>query len=473
MAESLIGPARSVAAAAMMTLAVGFVAVGMPGAQATGPSPSESDSLTATPAPSGESSPEGPETASPSPTDDATQPNTESPEPSATSSPTEEPVPSTDPSHGPDSAGEDVPVDNASLYWGISNESHKAAYEPGTYNFLSAGFIGVDSNPDRLAHEVTKRHWKAVEGNVTIQKLSGKTWRTASFADHRTNSSGKSLDLSTSSGLQFKFAAGQGSVNVAGQDATIRWRGRASSIHYSGRSMLRIVDPVLTVTDGVGRLTASVSAVGESRADAELWESHATRTLTLAELPRVKVTAKGFTALPAFAGVKAAAAGQVTDVDGWGAFPASFVGYADGVGLGPFFYSTGGAADRFKAPQPVTVALTNTTPPAPPSSTSDNVEAAAAPENLIKNRPATAPTPPIAPRVAAPLAAPAPVTVQAAAPNLPRAEALVSAGEVPLAAVTPASATRATAWWWSAAGLLLVAAALLAVPLPRRAPARR
>lgn len=464
MAESSLRPVRSVAVASMMVLAVILFAVGMPGAHADGQTPGQSDSVTATPSPSGESSPEGQDPTSPPPTDSATQP---SPEPS---SPTEQPVPSAEASPGPGSTRDEVPVDNASLYWGINNESHKAAYEPGTYNFLSAGFIGTASNPDRLAHEVTKRHWKAVDGNVTVQKLSGTTWRTASFADHRTNSSGTSLDLNTSSGLQFKFGAGQGTVNVTGQDASIRWQGRASSIHYSGRSMLRIADPVLTVTDGVGRLTASVSAVGESRADAELWETHPTRVLTLAELPRVKVTATGFTALPAFAGVKAAAAGQVTDVEGWGAFPASFVEYADGVGLGPFFYSTGGAADRFKASQPVTVALTDTTPPAPPGSTSNQGEAPAAPDNPIQNRPTTTPT---APRAAPPLPATAPGTVQAAAPHIPRADAVVSVGAAPTAAVTPTSAARTTPWWWGAAGLLLVAAALLAVPLPRRAPVRR
>lgn len=466
---------RAVAAVTLLAVAAVLFALGMPRAGAEGPtqpcatdpttSPSSSPSASPTASTDPEDSPAradaDPESDCEPSTPTATQTVTVTATPTPTATPTEGPTP------GP---VKKTPVNGATLYWAMNHEATNKAFAADTYNFFSAGTL---SKVRRFDNTIRPQDWNASAGNVTIQKFLNGKWRTATWQDTSTDTKGAKVTSPTSgayTGLQMAFGKGSGTMDEAAGSADIQWRGKATVVSYSGFTAFRIEDPRLVVVGGAGQLTARVIGYGTDRDQGENWVESKPRQVTLATLDKVQLSAKRFTVTPTYAGVRIPAglsAKQVTDTPGWGAFPASFVSFAEELGTAPFWYTSGGVADPAKVALPLTVSFAGAPAVAPSQAPNEK-------ENPVVSPP-VAPTPPPAPAVpqpvadnpvAVPSAVPEPVTVQAAPPALPAAVAVTSNDVAPVSAqVGPAGVS--TTWWWSGSGLLLLAAVLLTIPLPR------
>ena len=263
---------------------------------------------------------------------------------------------------GPASAAE-TSVTGAVFRWGINNESNSAAFAPGTINLLSAGVVTAATSADR----VTTTNWKQTEGNTSILKLqSNGTYAAATFAGLSTDAAGTRISTGNglSSGHVAEIAGGTGTVDPVDGTAEIQWTGTFTSAYYSGMTRSWITDPRLTVAaDGTGTVTATLGGYGTSMDDPDKFETLApVANVTIATLKNVDVDADGFTVTPDYAGVAvttgADAVPQVTTGANFGSFPQAFVDFQVKTGQGPYWYSSGGAADARKPAAPLSVAYT-------------------------------------------------------------------------------------------------------------------
>lgn len=441
------------------------------GLAAADASPSGSATPSASASPTGPTSSTGAE--SPTAPDDVPT-TSEEPEPTASPTPS---GPTTPPATAEPDEGE-LEVDDAVFRWGVNNESNNRAFAPGTFNFFSAGKV---PDPGRGGVEIPRSRWRQARGNVGIEKWNGRAWRPATWAGLRTDSSGQALGAPTAgtfSNHTFVIRGGEGTVDPAAGAARITWDGDVTLIYYSGMSFFYLSDPVLTVANGTGRVTATVGGYASSVADPTQWAPVPSRQVTVAELPQVDLSdERGFVAEPAYRGVPVTGVPQRTDGPDWGAFPQSFVDYMDRLGTAAFWYSSGAATDPFKVPLPVTVSydagstVPQPTPSAQPSATEDVDPPEAVAPPPAPSAPVAPPAPPALPAVEPPVAslpASVPLTVSelAAFELAPRPATqlrLTSAGAVdasPDAARTP--------WlWWSGGAVLLLAAVLLLLPAGR------
>jgi hypothetical protein len=351
----------------------------------------------ASPAPPGTSQSATTEPTGSQPT--ASQPT--SPAPSATPSPTE-----THPT--PDVPTGAFTVTDAQMRWGVNDESNNRAFAPGTFNFFSAGKI---PDPGRGGVIMPQSSWSQRSGNVSIEKYLDGRWSAATWAGLRTTSTGAAMSGTNGpfSNHEIVISGGTGTVDPGTGTATIQWAGSFTVLYYSGYSFFYVTDPMLTVTDGIGRLTATLSGYGSSMEDLEKWEAVPARPgVVLADLGRVDLAQDlGFSATPAYKGVRApAGAAQNTDSPSWGSFPESFVEYQTASGTGSYWYSSGGSADAHKVAKPVTISYSAGAPVkvAPPKAVRRSTPSAghrtrAAPEGQA----APASSPPL------PLTGPAPV----------------------------------------------------------------
>lgn len=264
-------------------------------------------------------------------------------------------------------------VTDAVFRWGINVESNAAAFAPGTYNLLSAGVVTAASAADR----VTVANWKQTEGNTSILKLqSDGGYAPATFAGLRTNAAGTTISTGNglSSGHIAQIGAGTGTVDPEAGTAEIQWTGTFTSAYYSGMTRSWITDPHLSVAaDGTGTVTATLGGYGTSMDDPEKFETLApVEDVTIATLKNVDVDADGFSLTPDYAGVTvqtgADAVPQVTTGANFGSFPQEFVDFQVKTGQGPYWYSSGGAADARKPAAPLSVAY-SVAPPSAPSVT--------------------------------------------------------------------------------------------------------
>ncbi|MFW6774627.1 hypothetical protein ACOACO_10110 [Nocardioides sp. CPCC 205120] len=412
-------------------------------------------------------------TGAPSTTAPATTPATAEPTTEPTTAPTTEPTGEPEPTAPPTTGA--VTVDDAVLRWGLTNESNNAAHEPGAHNFLAAG----RAVPGVGAH-LRERQWTATDGDVAIEKWDGSSWRTATWAGLRTTSAGAPITnpgAGTFSNHQVVLRAGEGTVDRTAGTARIAWTGTFTVLYYSGRSFFHVSDPVLSVADGRGTLTGTVTGYASSRDDPTQREPVAPREVSLADLPAVDLDdVTGFSATPAYRGVRVSGTAQRTDVADAGSFPQSFVTLMEELGTGAFWYSSGAATDAFKVALPVTVAYDASTPVAGPQPAPGPTTAVPVPENTAL-APPTRPAD-VAPRPAVPRSAGAPAPTTARALTVPAAAAVAALDQLgfgydlqSVSAVTardePAAAGATSALWWVGGGLLLAAAALLAVPAHR------
>ncbi|ALX04072.1 hypothetical protein [Aeromicrobium erythreum] len=368
-----------------------------------------------------------------------------------------------DPAAAQESSGPRA-VDDAVLRWGLNDESNNRAFAPGTINFLSAGKV---PDPGRGGTIMPASGWSARTGDVAVEKWDGSAYRPATWAGLRTDATGAAIGGGRFSGHQLVFSGGEGTIDAAAGDATIRWDGDASVVYYSGMAFFYLSDPELTVDDGVGQVTAELGGFASSMEDLTAWGPVAPQRVIVADLGPVDLgsaqeEAGGFTATPAYDGVQVTGVPQVRP---YGSFPQSFIDFQRTTGTAAYWYSSGGSADPYKKASPMTVswAGADVTPPPTPGP---------APLDPIENPVVQPPRP----SAATPTTSSAGRQTRTAAPGTPAANLAPPAGAAvrgelvqtrPVSTLLPPPAAASersgdALWWWLAAALTGIAALVVA-----------
>lgn len=347
-----------------------------------------------------------------------------------------------------------VTVDDAQLRWSLNDESNRAAFAPGTFNFLSAGEIG---NPGAGGQTIPAcrtgetcagatwsngkpSRWAARSGEVRIEKrTSAGTYAAATFAGTATDANGTRLTTSSSasSGHQVVIDGGTGEIDPEQGTATVSWKGTFTVLYYSGMTFFMVTDPQLVVTPTTARLMGTLSGYASDMNDTSRWQKVPGQKVVLADLPRADLelpTEGGFTATPAYAEVTydapASGVAQVRTGETWGAFPASYLAYMQKVGAAAYWYSSGGSADPHKVAEPITVSYSAGDPvevPVDPDPTDDP-----------SGDPTQTPTQSVAPPPPTPTPTPTPTPAQPAGPAVPSQPAVaVPPGTTPQAISSP------------------------------------
>ncbi|MGR4010964.1 hypothetical protein [Leucobacter sp. 1207-22] len=295
-----------------------------------------------------------------------------------------------------------VTVDDAALSWGLNRESTGGAYYGGC-NFLSAGIAG-DAGGSRIWKK-DDQFYSSEVGNVSVQRPSadGSARVMQTWENRCQTSDGKSVNGQTNNGAQSTtgsevyITGGTGTLDPEANTAQLQWKGSFTVAYYGGMTYWSATDPVLRVdSTGAGTLTARLSGFGADMDDPEAWSVLPERTVTLAVLSGVKVSADGLTVTPDFLGVKASAAGrnpQAALTAGnrawWGSFPKDFIDYHVLTGQSSYWYTTDGGANSIQPrkvalPIEVTRAAVDEQPPtvdlAPETSAVEWTETAIVPE---------------------------------------------------------------------------------------------
>ncbi|PLS29665.1 fibronectin type III domain-containing protein [Bifidobacterium parmae] len=257
-------------------------------------------------------------------------------------------------------AAESKTTSDATLTWSLNKESNWRAYAPGTFNFLSAGIVDKTSASD----SVEENEWKQSDGNVSIEKKQADgTYQAATWAGLKTTPDGKDLPAAYSatgegSGNRVKLTKGSGTIDAANDDAEISWDGAFTVVYYSGLNQWYAKDLKLTVTNGSGKLTATLGGWATDMNDTSKFAVlDEEKDVEIATLSNVDVKDDGTVVTPDF---------NETDVDGQGtmfkSWPKPFLDFVSKTGSGPYWYASGGAADQRKAPAEIQVAYTAKTP---------------------------------------------------------------------------------------------------------------
>jgi len=268
-------------------------------------------------------------------------------------------------------------LDDAVLRWAINDESNNGAYFGGC-NYLSAG-----RTPDPGGSVIFSRsQYSASSGTVSIEKpdASGRyvpaTWETKCL--DRTGANLSSGTATPYGGNQFVITGGTGEVDRSTGSARIQWHGDVTVAYYGGMTFWYLSDPVLTITNGAGTLTATLGGFGTDMDNLTKWQPIADRTVTLATFAGAQVGADGFAVTPDYRGVAVdLASGQTPQSRSgadWGSFPQGFIDFQSETGQAAYWYSSGGQADGAKPAQPVIVgydAATFTAPTAPAPAETD------------------------------------------------------------------------------------------------------
>ena len=279
-----------------------------------------------------------------------TPPTPGPPTPTPTATPTT-PTPTASPKPGAN--GGKTTLTGAALAWGMANEANNAAHAPGTWNFFTAGKVRLDGGTELDADD-----WKQSAGNVAIQKWDGEAFKKATWNGRSTDADGTSIAPPSSkvySGHQFVFSKGTGSADLSKRTVHIKWTGDVTVLFYSGLTFFTLSDPELTVANGKGTLTASVSGVGGSRDDPTSGgDSVSARRVTVADLPAVSFSdGKGLKATPAFDSVDV----NTTSCKESGSFPKSFIEVQEDLGTAGFWCRTGSSTDDAKEPLALAVSF--------------------------------------------------------------------------------------------------------------------
>lgn len=257
-------------------------------------------------------------------------------------------------------------VSNATFEWTFNQQVNKVSQAPGQYNYWSAGI--TDS---------TAATYVPTNGNATVLKKNASGAYVPIGSEAAVNWANKGKDgagntVTTGNqyflGQKVRFTNGTGTVNTATGASSIQWTGTFSINFYGSYTPFWIVDPKLTVNaSGVGTLTAAVGGIGSDIEDPTVRVTLPNRTVTLATIPAVYTggaIATGFTKAPSYLDQTATSTGGVqvpkssANAAFWGAFPQSFINFADEAGHGAYWFTSGGAADVNKVPAPISVAYT-------------------------------------------------------------------------------------------------------------------
>ncbi|MFC6154411.1 hypothetical protein [Nocardioides yefusunii] len=470
--------------AGLTALVLGISSLGLGLAGTTSAGAVETPVVTEPAQPSDDPSPE------PLPTD------APSPSPSPSLSPTASPVPTEDPA--PEEADTELVVDDAQFNWALSQQTNAMSHNVGAPNFLGAGV----ANPGRGGVELTESRWSAKAGNVTVQKQDASgAWRTATWKGIRTDAHDAPIGLyGPFSGHRVNFVSGQGTVNPAADDASIRWKGTFTVVYYGGNTVFTLTDPEMRVTNGKGTVTATAGGWIADRNNPKQWDPAVPKRVTVADLSDVDVTEDGVVVTPDYAGVKIKGSEpQRRTGEGWGSFPQSLITYLVPLNTDQFWYSTGLQSDWTKLPAPIQAGWNGRLPDVPGETVPPKSKPSAKPSNAVVLPPAPsdvdtpgrttpAPTgnvvPSPGPAVPDPLpsaqTAGQPTTVPSASGPVPSAaepsyqafgpHTTVTSDVGALHATLTSATTDAEAGWWVGGGLLLAAAAVLLAPTPRRRP---
>lgn len=271
-------------------------------------------------------------------------------------------------------------VTDAQFRWGLNRESTSGAFAPGTCNFLSAGIAG----DARSSREWTKEDgfYAHKAGQVRIEKpnAAGK-WVEDSWATKCLDKDGRKVGTSFNepgSGAQIVIEGGTGTIHTGKGTATIKWEGSFTTALYNGMTYWSATDPELTVADGKGTLTATLSGYGTDREDTTKWSQLEPQRVVVATLPSVVLGDKGIVTDPAYkkVTVENAVTPQVRTGNNWGSFPQAFVDFQEKSGQASYWYSTGGSRDVAKAASTLYISYTPENPvlavPPPSESVSDS-----------------------------------------------------------------------------------------------------
>ncbi len=255
---------------------------------------------------------------------------------------------------------------DAVFRWGFNDESSNGAFFGGCNYFVAGKAPDVGS-----AQVFTQSRYSSKNGNVTIVKPNAAgEYVQASWETKCLTRSGVPVTSSVTTPVteqQIVIAGGTGWVDPSTRSAEIRWEGDFTVVYYGGLTFWYASDPVLTVENGVGRVTATVGGYGADMDDLSKWEPLADQQVTLAVLHGVQMTSTGFTVTPDYLGVavsvapggSAQAVPQPTrtadNAAYWGAFPQDFVDFQQLTGQSAYWYTSGGAQDRGKPTLPLTV----------------------------------------------------------------------------------------------------------------------
>jgi hypothetical protein len=243
-------------------------------------------------------------------------------------------------SAGPASAAP-VSVTGASFQWDISTEVAAKAPPFGGCNYLSAG-----------ASDGTSAQYQVTAGDVAIVRTDGAT------PTYATRCTGVGSPFQ-----KVNWTGGTGTVDPDTGAATLSFTGELSVNFYGGLVPFTIKDPVVTVgADGSTTVVATMYGWESSMEDPSVKVPVAPVTgVVVADASGVDAGSTGFTINPAYAGVTYDVPSGQTGTPqnrtnaGWGSWPSSFVDFHYLTGLTSYWYSSGGAADPFKAPTPITV----------------------------------------------------------------------------------------------------------------------
>ena len=260
-------------------------------------------------------------------------------------------------------------VVDAQFRWGLNKETSSGAHGGGCH-FLSAGIAG-DTGSSRPWTE-SDGFYFAESGETRIEKpnSSGK-WVLDSWDSKCLDASGREVGTSAieqGTGAQVVIDGGTGSINTATGAAEIRWKGSFSVAMYNGQTYWSAADPMLSIANGKGTLSATLSGYGSDRLDTTKWSKLAPRQITLATLPSVQLGDDGIVTEPAYKQVRvdSVETPQFREGSNWGSFPTDFVGFQVQTGQGAYWYSSGDSGDVRKVASTLYAAYTPDASIAPP-----------------------------------------------------------------------------------------------------------
>ena len=289
-----------------------------------------------------------------------------------------------------------TPITEATFEWSVSDEANTGAYN-GSCNYMSAG-----ESDGSLAT------FRATDGDATVLKLTA-AGTYAPVSDYATRCRDKDGVTVTPAGTRrlgqkVRYVNGTGTADPVTGEVSIQWRGTFSNNFYGSLTPFWFKDPFLTVdANGNGRITATVGGYISSIDNPDVRELAVPRDgVVIAELRGVgSRNADGFIATPLYPGVvyESSEAPQSRFYDGWGAWPTPLIDYMSELGLGAYWYSSGGAADARKAPAPIAVGFGATTAPSTTTTTTPGGPSTTTPGSTSTTLPGPSTTTTTAPSV--------------------------------------------------------------------------
>lgn len=296
-------------------------------------------------------------------------------------------------------AAEPVLLSGAVLEWSVNDESNTGAFN-GQCNFMSGGISdGMSST------------YRATDGDATVVKRTA-TGTYAPVSDYSTrckDANGTTVTAGGSARLGQKvvYANGTGTMDPETGQVDLRWSGTFSINFYGQLTPFWFTDPHLVLdADGNGRITATIGGYSSSIDNPDVRDL--IEPITGVEIATLRGVASdnanGFVVTPAYLGVQVEGADspQIRAFPGWGSWPVSYVRAMERLGMGSYWYTSGGAADARKPPAPLTVAYgtgvaptTTTTAPTttqPGTSTTVAPTATTVPSTTTTTTPATTTT---------------------------------------------------------------------------------